>query len=93
MNYIFYSDKTQNKMYKMFPLILSPFILHYFYKLAFLIVLLKQRIHLTQKSRNTGSGLRDRLSVVIHAYDSKLNTDIINNDVTRFLVLIIYLFD
>ena len=71
MNYIFYSDKTQN----MFPLILSPFILHYFYKLAF-----KQRVNLTQKSRNTGSGLRDRLSVVTHAYDSKLDTDIINND-------------
>ena len=31
MNNIFYSDKTQNKMYKMLPLILSPFILHYFF--------------------------------------------------------------
>ena len=79
MNYIFYSDKTQNKVYKMSPLILSPLILHYFHKLAF-FVLFKQRVHLTQKSRNTGSGLRDRLSVVVHAYDSKLNTDIINND-------------
>ena len=77
MNNIFYSDKTKNKMYKMLPLILSPLILPYFHKLAF-FVLFKQRVHLTQKSRNTG--LRDRLSVVIHAYDSKLNTDTINND-------------